>query len=524
MRRPYVPEYIAPEHYQQLLDERATRRLREYIPLVWPDLKTGTTLSRAWYLDAIADHLDAVSRFLRGMPGGIQRLLISIVFRSGKSLSVNVCFPSFMWLWDPTIRILSGSYDQGLSIRDTWATRSLMQSATYQRLLVHQQHQNGAKPWALAGDQNVKGFYANTLGGWRMGTQVGGGTGQGGRLVLIDDPLSIDGAKSEAKTQEANDWVFKTMLTRQDDPAKSALVMTSHRTREDDPVGTALSKDIGCEYLELPLEYDPAHRRRATMLLDGTRLFEDPRTEKGASLDPERWTPKVITDLRNVLEESYESLAQQRPERAGNKPVKPTMISRWQNLPAFDRIVQTWDTSFRGMDPTDKQREKHRSQTAGQVWGVTLGRVYLLDAIAEHAEIDRQIEMIREMNARWPTTQHHLIEAEANGDGIIALLSTEMICIPIDPRRQGSKYLRLIACRRYIAAGVVLFAPRSASPELDAVVEQLLRFPSTPNDHVDATTQFVRSELLPDYVPPEQQDMTMEQRLRALAGPIHSSA
>lgn len=495
-------------------DELAVRALREYMPRIWPTLGAGTKLIRGWYLDAIADHCDAVGRFLCGKPGGIHRLLISIVFRSLKSTTVNVGLPSWLWLHDPTIRILSASYDQTLSTRDTWATRQVMRSDVYARLVRHQWVQHGIKTWQLAGDQNVKSFYANTRGGWRLGTQVGGGTGQGGRLILVDDPLSIDGAQSEAVTESANEWLWRTLWTRQDEPAKTGMILAAHRTREDDPTGQALAKDLGFEYLELPLEYDPAIKRRATSI-----GFTDPRKVEGESLEPRRWTPEVIVDLKKALDTSYAALAQQRPERSRRKPITPEMLHRWREIPAggFDRLVQTWDTSFRGEDPTDRKKTSVRSQTAGHLYGLKGTRAYLLDRDTRHMDASEQIEAIDAMFARWKRTAYALVEAEANGDAIISLMGKRRPLVPIDPRTQGSKYLRLVAVLPFLRAGQLLLPPDDHAPWVKELVAALLRFPGKPDDDVDAFTQLARFEWLPDYVAPEQSSLTGAAAIRALS-------
>ena len=80
-----IPPEIPAGTLEALQDERAVRSLRHYIPLVWAALMTGTPLVRGWYLDAIADHLDALKRFLLGQPGGLQRLAIAGPARSIKS-------------------------------------------------------------------------------------------------------------------------------------------------------------------------------------------------------------------------------------------------------------------------------------------------------------------------------------------------------------------------------------------------------------------------------------------------------
>lgn len=509
--------------------EFAVRHLKAYACLMWPHLNTGSPVVRSWYLDAIADHLDAVKRFLCKEPGGIQRLLISIVFRSAKSTMTSVAFPTWLWLHDPRLRILSGSYDYNLSERDTWASRLAMQSPTYARLLAHQKRfrklpGSASEPfaWDFSGDMNTKGNYANTRGGVRIATQVGGGTGKGGRVIILDDALSIDGARSDAMVREANDWLWSTLWSRQDVPEETAFVNAAHRTREDDPIGEALARDLGFEYLALPLCYDPALRRRATSI-----GFEDPRTRRGTTLAPKRWTEKVVADLRKSLRGNFQALAQQNPSSTLHKPIKRSMLVRWRMdlLPKFDKLVMSWDTAFKGFDPTQKTNTKKAkksedlSWTVGQVWGIKGPRAYLLDQVGEQADFTGQERMFEALYAKWKRTSYSLIEAEANGDALISSLGARYKgLIPIDPRRQGSKFQRLLAVLPFFEAGNVLLPPDDAGEWVEAFVRRLLAFPSTvePDDEVDCLSQLLRYEFL-EEIDRDGSDPLGAARTRALA-------
>lgn len=509
--------------------EFSVRHLKAYACLMWPHLNTGSPVVRSWYLDAIADHLDAVKRFLLGEPGGIQRLLISIIFRSAKSTMTSVAFPTWLWLHDPRLRILSGSYDYNLSERDTWASRLAMQSPTYQRLLAHQKRfrkmpGSTTEPlaWDFAGDQNTKGNYANTRGGVRIATQVGGGTGKGGRVIILDDALSIDGARSDAMVREANDWLWSTLWSRQDVPEATAFINAAHRTREDDPIGEALARDLGFEYLALPLCYDPALRRRATSI-----GFEDPRTRRGTTLAPKRWTEKVVADLRKSLRGNFQALAQQNPSSTLNKPIKRSMLIRWRMdlLPKFDKLVMSWDTAFKGFDPSQKtnankkKKSEDLSWTVGQVWGIKGSRAYLLDQVGEQVDFIGQERMFETLYAKWKRTSYSLIEAEANGDALISSLGQRYRgLIPIDPRRQGSKFQRLLAVLPFFEAGNVLLPPDDAAEWVEAFVRRLLSFPSTvePDDEVDCLSQLLRYEFL-EEIDRDGSDPLGAARTRALA-------
>lgn len=141
-----------------------------------------------WHLDAICEHLEAVTR------GEIRNLLINMPPRHMKSLAVSVFWPVWVWLKKPEFRWLFSSYALSLSIRDSLKCRRLIESRWFQ------DQWSGA--FALTGDQNAKLKFDNDKRGYRIATSVGGAaTGEGGDAVVCfpfyetvqteDGPISI---------------------------------------------------------------------------------------------------------------------------------------------------------------------------------------------------------------------------------------------------------------------------------------------------------------------------------------------
>ena len=120
-----------------------------------------------WHVDAIAEHLEAVSR------GDIVRLLITVPPRHTESTIVSVAWPSREWIDHPERRWLFTSYAESLSIRDNVRSRRLIQSAWYQHAW--------SDRFEFAGDQNSKTRVDNDHGGHRIAVGTGGSaTGEGG--------------------------------------------------------------------------------------------------------------------------------------------------------------------------------------------------------------------------------------------------------------------------------------------------------------------------------------------------------
>ena len=100
-------------------------------------------------------------------------------------------FPAWMWLTSPETRFLTASYGLDLAERDSLRMRRLVETAWYQ-----QQWPHGAR---LVDDQATKARFETRQGGARVAVSVGGAaTGEGGDIIIIDDPIKIELAHSAA--------------------------------------------------------------------------------------------------------------------------------------------------------------------------------------------------------------------------------------------------------------------------------------------------------------------------------------
>src|SRR5579862_1529352 len=277
--------------------EMASRGLREFVRQAWPIVEPSTPFVSGWHIDAIIEHLEAVSG------GQIRNLLINVPPRHMKSLLVSVFWPAWEWIRWPERRWLYSSYAAQLSIRDSVKCRRLIESPWYQTRWGH--------IFALTGDQNAKSRFDNNRSGYRLSTSVGGSvTGEGGDRIVCDDPHKVDEVESDTVRKTAIDWWDVAMSTRVNDPKTSAMVIVMQRCHQRDLSGHLLEKG-NFEHLCLPAEYEGPGRVTSIG-------FSDPRTEIGELLWPERFGPKEIADLKISLG-SYAAAGQlqQRPSPAG---------------------------------------------------------------------------------------------------------------------------------------------------------------------------------------------------------------
>jgi hypothetical protein len=208
--------------------EQAARHLREFVRQAWPVVEPSTPFVSGWHIDAIVEHLEAVSL------GQIRNLLINVPPRHMKSLLVSVFWPAWEWIRWPQRRWLYSSYGAQLSIRDSVKCRRLIESPWYQA--------RWADRFALTSDQNTKGRFDNNRSGYRLSTSVGGSaTGEGGDRIVCDDPNNVKEVESDSVRKTTNDWFDVVMSTRVNDPKTAAKVVVMQRCHQQDLSGHLLN-------------------------------------------------------------------------------------------------------------------------------------------------------------------------------------------------------------------------------------------------------------------------------------------
>lgn len=280
-----------------------------------------------WHIGAIAEHLSAIAA------GELRNLIINVPPRSGKSSLVSVLWPAWVWIEHPSLRWLFASYAASLSVRDSVKCRRLIESDWYL--------ERWGDRYQLTSDTNTKAVYENNRTGLRLATSVGGqGTGQGGDILVVDDPTSAEQAESEAQRVGANDWYDGTMSTRGNDPATVARLVIQQRLHEQDLTGHILETMAAggeqYDHLVLPAEYEP----RVQVCLGG--LEHDQRTEPGEPLSPERFSAAILAPLKIVLGDRAAGQLQQRPAPAGGAVWK---VDEWwgEGRSRYDIGLQTTD-------------------------------------------------------------------------------------------------------------------------------------------------------------------------------------
>ncbi len=444
----------------ELSRRRLSSSLYEFMKASWHLVEPETPFVGGWHLEAICEHLEATYR------GEIRNLVINMPPRHCKSLLCSVFFPVWSWANQPRLKWLCSSYSFGLSVRDSLRARRVVESPWFKLRFPAVE---------LAGDQRQKARFENTAGGHRISTTVlGAATGEGGDFLLVDDPHKVLDAHSKNARESVIDWWNQTMSTRGNDPKTVRKIVVGQRVHYEDLAGTLIDSPH-YEKLILPAVYDG--QKRSTSI-----GWSDPRQNSGELLWPERFDGPAIEDLKQSLGSiGFSSQLQQSPAPTDGGMVKKAWFKYYDTAPRFERIVQSWDTAFKGGPG---------SFVCGQVWGQKANEYYLIDQIRERLSFSETVASIISLSVKYPETTEVLVEDAANGPAIMDTLRESINgLVPIRP--DGSKTARLSAVTPLFEAGQVYF-PRDAVWLVDYESE-LIQFPFSANDdQVDATSQALR--------------------------------
>lgn len=347
-----------------------------------------------WPIEAVAEHLEAVCY------GQIRRLIINIPPRMGKSTITSAAFPAWVWAqpYDsptsgPGVQFLSASYAQQLSLRDSVKCRRLIESPWYQSMW--------GDRYKLVGDQNTKSRFDNDMRGSRLATSVGSAlTGEGGSIIIVDDPNAAQEAFSEATIESTIDWWDNALSTRLNDPKTGAFVVIQQRLGEEDLTGHILSKNVGeWTHLMLPMRYEP-------MRSGSTSIgWIDPRTEEGELLWPERFGEEEVALLERQLGPwASAGQLQQAPAPRGGGIFKRDWWQLWESpddsFPPMEFVLVSADTAY-----TEKEANDPTGCTVWGLWRDKTGapRIMLMHAWRKHLEMHGKYEprLPNETNAEF---------------------------------------------------------------------------------------------------------------------------
>ena len=265
----------APPPARRVLLAALATDLVAFLERAFRDIEPGKTLLLHPYVEFLCAEL------MRVEAGVETRLILNLPPRHLKSVLVSVAFPAFLLGRDPRLRIAVVSHSQDLARVFALRCRRTVSSNWYRKVFPQTR---------LRADRNSAIDFETTAGGGRYAASFQTGiTGRGFDLIVIDDPLSAQDARSDAERERVNETYHEMIASRLDDPARGAIIVVHQRLHEDDLSGHLLAKG-GWRHHKLPLVAE-----EETTYQIGARLWVRP---PGDVLLPERFTEETIRRLR----------------------------------------------------------------------------------------------------------------------------------------------------------------------------------------------------------------------------------
>lgn len=318
---------------------------------------TNPLYQRAQHHAQIAAKLEAVER------GEIDRLMIFMPPRHGKSELASKRFPAWCLGRKPTRQIIAASYNSDLANDFGRNVRNIVAEPEFGQVF---------PSVSLAPDSQAANRMNTNHGGAYVAAGVGTAvTGRGAHIALIDDPFKDrEEADSERRREVVWDWYRSTLYTRL--MPGGAIVLIQTRWHEDDLAGRLLEQERDqWEVLELPA------------------LNKD-----GEALWPEWYDEANLLRIKNTIgPREWSALYQQQPQPDDGTFFKREWFNGWDRLPADLRYYGSSDYAV-----TDGGGD----YTVHRVWGIcSKGDVYRVAGWCGQTASDRWIEEKLDLIAKY---------------------------------------------------------------------------------------------------------------------------
>lgn len=316
---------------------------------------TNPLYARAGHHERIAAKLEAVER------GEIDRLMIFMPPRHGKSELASKRFPAWALGRNPRRQIIAASYNSDLANDFGRSVRNIVAEPEFGQVF---------PSVTLAQDSQAANRFNTSSNGSYIAAGVGTAvTGRGADIGLIDDPFKDrEEADSERRRDLVWDWYRSTFYTRLMPGAAVILIQT--RWHEDDLAGRLLEHDAGqWEVLDLPAISD------------------------GKALWPEWYPIETLERIKATIgQREWSALYQQQPQPDEGTFFQRAWFKEWDHLPAL-RYYGTSDYAV-----TDGGGD----YTVHRVWGIDAeGAIYRVDGWRGQTTSDVWIERKLDLIAKY---------------------------------------------------------------------------------------------------------------------------
>jgi predicted phage terminase large subunit-like protein len=301
----------------QIEAEICRRDFYQFILKFWSVVESAPLVD-GWMMRCVAKHLQHLVDF--------ENLIINLPPGHGKSILLQILYPAWVWVNDPSMRIMSITNSQSLSTDFAIRCKRLLESEEFKTLYPEIK---------VTKDQTARDKFGLVGGGSRQATSVAANIlGHRAELILADD---LNAANHNTKEERDRVWQFfrGVLYSRMNrSKGKFAICVVQQRVHREDLTGRILEADIKRDWTQLALPFEHDQKRKAHTSLDGFNdkfgyFFTDPRHRTNELLSKLMTREQVAKLKRQMTVYDFEAQYQQNPKAMAGDIFKVEDFRYW---------------------------------------------------------------------------------------------------------------------------------------------------------------------------------------------------
>lgn len=403
--------------------------------------------------------------------GDIDRLIVSMPPRHGKSEQVSRLLPAYIFALQPNARIIACSYSASLAQLMNEDVQRIMLGDVYHWAFPHASLNPDRVVTELKPKRNRTQFDIIGHSGRYLCAGVAGPvTGVGADYIIIDDPVkSVKESESPLVREQIYRWYQGTLYTRLEKGGKVLLTMT--RWHHDDLAGR-LIRDAE----------RPNSNAQPWTIVNFPAIKEDdsnPFDQRaiGQPLWESKYNREVLEEIRYNLQSYWYPLYQQKPQSDEGSIFKREWFRTYDPQGVTFRNPSAYvDTSYTSNEGNDR---------TAIIWYEKKGNdLFIIHSAAVWKEFPEAVKWIQEQaySIGHPSSKIY-VEPKASGLSIIQYLKRHTnLNVIQDKAPTESKEVRAKAVTPFVEAGRV-YLPEYAH-WLDEFYHEVVGFPKVKHDDI----------------------------------------